>query len=97
MTPEGDAVIASPQRQIVMPSPAWSRRSRRRDLVALDQDKKSLEVTLGQTLHKKSVVPLDLCSSRSLPTVPLSFVPQEVFLRLLLAVTGSCPRQLGLF
>ena len=43
-----------------------------------------MEVTLGQTVHKKSVVlvdhcssrslsmvPLDLCSSRSLSTVPL--------------------------
>ena len=48
---EGDAALVSPQRQIAMPSPARSRRSRRRDLVALDQDKKSVEVILGQTLH----------------------------------------------
>ena len=30
-----------------------------------------MEVTLGQTVHKKSVVPPDLCYSRSLPTVPI--------------------------
>ena len=54
MPPEGDAATLSPQRCIAMPSPAWSRRPRRRDLVSLDQDKKSVEVTLDQTVHKKS-------------------------------------------
>ena len=62
---EGDVAIVSPQRQIAMPSPAWSRRSRRRDLVALDPDKKSVEVTLCQIVHKKSVVPLGPCSTKS--------------------------------
>ena len=84
MPREGDAANMSPQRCVAMPSPAWSRRSRRRDLVALDQDKRSVEVTLGQTVHKKSVVPLGLCSTRSLLTVPLSLCSArndfEVFL-----------------
>ena len=57
MPPEGDAATISPQRGIAMPSPAWSQRSRRRDLVFLDQDKKSVEVTLGQISSKKSGVP----------------------------------------
>ena len=73
MPPEGDAVIVSLQRQIAMLSPAWSRRSRRCDLVSFDQDTKSVEVTLGQTGHKKSVVPLGLCSTRSSHTAPLDF------------------------
>ena len=60
MPPEGDAANMWPQRCIAMPSPAWSRRSRRRDLVSLDQDKKSVEVTLGQMSSKKSGVPLDV-------------------------------------
>ena len=59
MPPDGDAAIMSPHRCIAMPSPAWSRRSRRRDLVTLDQDKKSAEVTLGPIVHKKFEVPLD--------------------------------------
>ena len=42
-------------------------------MVALDKDKKYVEVTLGQIVHTKFVVPLDLCSSRRLPTVPLHF------------------------
>ena len=54
MPPEGDAATMSPQRCIAMPSPVWSRRSRGRDLVALDHDKRSVEVTLGQTVHTKS-------------------------------------------
>ena len=65
MPPEGDAATLSPQRSIAMPSPAWSRRPRRLDFVALDQDKRSVEVTLGQAVHKKSVVPLGLCFKRS--------------------------------
>ena len=65
MPPESDAVVVSPQRQIAMPSPACSRWSRKRDLVALDHDERSVEVTLGQTVHKKSVVPLGVCSTRS--------------------------------
>ena len=71
MPPEGDAATMSQQRCIAMPSSAWSRRSRRRDLVALDQDKRSVEVTLGQIVHKKSVVPLGLCSTRRCPTVSI--------------------------
>ena len=59
MPPQGDAATMSSQRCIAMPSPAWSRRSRRRDLVPLDQSKKSATVTLG------------LCSTRSFPTAPL--------------------------
>ena len=74
MPPEGDAATMSLQRCIAMLSFAWSRRLRSRDSVALDQDKKSAEVTLGQTVHKKSGVPLDILSSRSSPTVSLGFL-----------------------
>ena len=34
-------------------------------MVILDQDKKSVEVPLGQCYDKRSMVPLGLCSSRS--------------------------------
>ena len=54
-----------------MPSPAWSRRSRKRDLVTLDQDKKSVEAPLGHCYGKKSTVLLDLCSARSDSTFSL--------------------------
>ena len=73
LPPENDAATMSGQRYIAMPSPVWSRRSRRRALVALDQDQRSVEGTLGQTVHKKTVVPLGFCSTRSLPMVPLGF------------------------
>ena len=59
MPPQGDAATMSSQRCIAMLSSARSRRSRGRDLVSLDQDKKSVEVTLGQISSKKSGVPLD--------------------------------------
>ena len=80
MTSEGDAAIMSPQRCIAMPSPAWSRGFRRRDLVTLDQDKKSAEITLGPIVHKKFEVHLDHLSGRSSTTVPLdlTFYLQEV-------------------
>ena len=71
---EGDAATISPQRDIAMPSPAWSRRSRRRDLVSLDQDKKSVEVTLSPIVHKKFEVPLDNLPARSSTTVPLDLL-----------------------
>ena len=90
MPPEGDAATMSPQRCIAMPSPAWSRRSRRRDLVTLDQDKKSAEVALGQTVHKKSEVPLVFDRQERRLRFLLTFDSQEV--RFLLAVTRSCPR-----
>ena len=59
MPSEDDAATISPQRYIAMPSPAWSRGSRRRDLVTLDQDKKSAEVTLGPIVQQTFEVPLD--------------------------------------
>ena len=74
MPPEGDAATMSPQRCIAMPSPAWSRRSRRRDLVSLDQDKKSAGVALGPIVHKKSTVPLDQLSAISSTLVPLDLL-----------------------
>ncbi len=50
-----------------------------------------MEVTLGQTVHKKSVVPLGLSSTRSLPTLPLDFFSRKVISMFLLAVTRSHP------
>ena len=73
MPPVGDATLLSTLRQSVMPSPARSRRSRRRDLVALDRCKKSVEVPLDRC--KKSVeVPLDRCKKSSEVDSPADLV-----------------------
>ena len=40
-------------------------------MVALDRDKRSVKLSLGQTMHKKSVAPLGFCSTRRLLIVSL--------------------------
>ena len=96
MSPEDDAALLSTQRQSAMPSPAWSRRSRRRDLVTLDQDKRSVEVPLGRCMCKESMAPLRLCSARSLSTVPLGFRSARSDYEVSLG-RHNCPHQLDLF
>ena len=45
--------------------------------MTLGRDKRPVEVPLGRCFHKKSMVPLDFCSARSLSTVPLDHIEKS--------------------